>query len=201
MPNVWLTTGERLQADEVLICTGQDHAWLFPNDFQQSGLKLCKLQMFASNQYRQERIGTHLAGGLTLCHYEAFQACHSLVALKNHYQETHSDYLRHGIHVMVSQNESNELVLGDSHHYGDEIHFDQSETVDELILSYLNQMLPVERTSITRRWFGIYAKHPTQSLYTSEVQPGCHILSGVGGAGMTLSLGHAEAWWNTYAGA
>ena len=48
---------------------------------------------------------------------------------------------------------------------------------------------------IATRWHGVYAKHPTKSFVTHEPQPGCVIAVAPGGAGMTLSFGIAEEWW------
>ena len=64
------------------------------------------------------RIGPALCGGLSLIHYKSFEVASSLPALKKYYAETMADYLKWGIHVMVSQNETGELTIGDSHEYG-----------------------------------------------------------------------------------
>lgn len=50
------------------------------------------------------RIGPSLCGGLSLIHYKGFEMAPSLPALKSYYNEALPDYLKWGIHVMVSQN-------------------------------------------------------------------------------------------------
>ena len=53
-----------------------------------------------------------------MIHYPGFQVAASLPALKNRYQTEFPEYLKWGIHVMVSQNGNGELTIGDSHEYG-----------------------------------------------------------------------------------
>lgn len=64
------------------------------------------------------RIGPALCGGLSLIHYASLHAASSLGILKKRYQDEMSDFLDLGIHVMVSQNQSGQLTVGDSHEYG-----------------------------------------------------------------------------------
>jgi FAD dependent oxidoreductase TIGR03364 len=161
--------------------------------FRDSGLFRCKLQMMRSHPVADGwRVGPMLAAGLTLAHYRAFQDCPSLPALKKRFADEMPDYVRYGIHVMVSQNGLGELTLGDSHEYGAEIApFDKQE-IDELILRYLDRFFNAPELRIASRWNGVYVKHPTEPYFIARPVAGVTIVTGVGGAGMTLSFGLAE---------
>jgi len=93
---------------------------------------------------------------------------------------------------MASQNGRNELILGDSHEYDAAIEpFDLSE-IDTLILDYLRTFLLVPDLQVAAHWHGVYAKHLSQPYVVARPEPNVTIVTGVGGAGMTLSLGLAE---------
>jgi FAD dependent oxidoreductase TIGR03364 len=197
MPRIHVAGGEVWQAERVFICSGIDFETLFPEVFAKSGICRCKLQMMKTRpQPSGWRIGPHLAGGLTLCHYKSFEVCKSLAALKARVAATMPEYLKYGIHVMASQNDLGEVVIGDSHEYdGDISLFDKTE-IDELILAYLRKMAQLPDWTISTRWHGIYAKHPGKSFVFAEPQPGCLIATAPGGAGMTLAFGFAREWWD-----
>jgi FAD dependent oxidoreductase TIGR03364 len=197
MPRVRTAAGDTWTADRVLVCSGADFETLFPKEFAATPLRRCKLQMMrTAPQPNGWRLGPHLAGGLTLGHYPAFEACPSLPAVKARFAAEYPEYGRFGIHVMAAQNHLGEVVIGDSHEYDDEIAPFASDRIDELILAYLRKMLVLPDARIAARWSGVYAKHPTRPLFTLEPQPGCHVVASPGGAGMTLSFGFAEAWWD-----
>ena len=195
MPRLRTGSGETWQADRVFVCAGIDFETLFPSVFASSGIRRCKLQMMKTGpQPSGWRLGTHLAGGLTLCHYKAFELCPSLTALKKRVAETMPEYVKYGIHVMASQNDRGEVVIGDSHEYDASISpFDKSE-IDALILSYLRKLMKLPDWTISTRWHGMYAKHPKKTFVTTEPQPGCVIRSSRR-AGMTMSFGLAAQWW------
>jgi hypothetical protein len=65
-----------------------------------------------------------------------------------------------------------------------------------MILAYASRMLRLPSWSIAARWHGVYAKSPVSIHFTAEPQPGCFVMGSPGGAGMTLSFGLAERWWN-----
>lgn len=199
MPLLRTARGETWNASRVFVCGGADFETLFPDVYAASGLKKCKLQMMATGpQPGGWRLGPHLAGGLTLGHYKSFEICPSLPKLKARIAAEMPDYLRFGIHVMASQNDQGEVIIGDSHEYGLDITpFDRAE-IDKLILTYLHKMLRLPDATIARRWHGIYAKHPELVQFTAEPQPGCIVAASPGGAGMTLSFGCASAWWNHF---
>lgn len=196
MPRVRTAGGEEWHAGRVFVASGIDFETLFPEVYATAGLRRCKLQMMKTGpQPGGWRLGTHLAGGLTLGHYKAFEGCPSLPALKQRIADMMPDYVRYGIHVMASQNDRGEVVIGDSHEYDADISlFDKAE-IDALILDYLRKLVHLPNPAITTRWHGVYAKHPTQLFVHAEPQPGCVIAAAPGGAGMSLGFGFARDWW------
>jgi glycine/D-amino acid oxidase-like deaminating enzyme len=122
----------------------------------------------------------------------------SLPALRQRILQEYPDHVRYGIHVMASQNHLGEVLIGDSHEYDDAITPFDNSTIDDLILSYLERMLEIPAPAIQSRWHGIYAKHPSRPIVLAEPMPGRVVVAGIGGAGMTLSFGLAEAWWEAH---
>ena len=84
------------------------------------------------------------------------------------------------------------MTLGDSHEYGDAIEPFDNPLIDELILAYLKTFLTIPDLTITARWHGIYVKHPTAAYVVARPTPDTLAVTGLGGAGMTLSFGLAE---------
>jgi D-hydroxyproline dehydrogenase subunit beta len=178
-------------AERIWICAGDDLQTLYPDALACAGLVRCKLQMMRS-QPMSWRLGPMLAAGLTLLHYRGFERCPSLPALRARLECERPDHLRYGVHVLVSQNRSGALTIGDSHEYGDDIEpFDKS-VVDRLILDALDEFFDVPKLRIDERWHGHYVKHPSEPYVVLNPAPHVVAVTGVGGAGMTLSFGLAE---------
>jgi FAD dependent oxidoreductase TIGR03364 len=175
------------------ICCGDELSLLYPDQLESSGVVRCKLQMMRSQPAQAGwRIGPSLAAGLTLRHYPSFRDCPSLAALKQRIADESPWFDRFGIHVLVAQNGRGELTIGDSHEYGDAIEpFDKGE-IDEWILGYLKTFLDAHDLRIAARWHGTYAKHPAQPYVILKLAPDVVAVTGVGGAGLTLSFGLAE---------
>jgi FAD dependent oxidoreductase TIGR03364 len=187
-------SGEDVLADRLWVCSGEDFATLYPETLRASGLRCCKLQMLRTAPLDSDgpRLGPLLAAGLTLRHYQAFAACPTLPALNARITAERPELDRFGIHVLVAQNGRGELTLGDSHEYGDAIDpFDKAE-IDDLILGYLATFLNVPGLRIKTRWRGIYAQHPTEPYFVARPEEGVTVVTGLGGAGMTLAFGLAE---------
>lgn len=182
------------QADEVYICNGPDFENLFPDVFKENVTK-CKLQMLKTvPQPNNWRLGPSLCGGLSLTHYASFKSAgESLDQLKLFYADTIPDYLKWGIHVMVSQNSRGELIIGDSHEYGPTHDPFDKHFINNLILDYLKTFAQFPATTISSTWNGVYSKlkNGATELIANPL-PGVTIVNGLGGSGMTLSFGLAE---------
>jgi FAD dependent oxidoreductase TIGR03364 len=188
--------GETRNFDRIVICGGPDFETLFPELFAESGMKRCKLQMLKTLiQPDGWKLGCHIASGLTLRHYEIFKACRSLKALNDRVSAESPEIDRYGVHVMASQNDAGEVILGDSHEYDDAIEpFDKSE-IDALILRELHKIITLPNWTIAERWHGVYAKTPGRPVFQADPLPDVHVMTGTGGAGMTMSFGLALEHW------
>lgn len=181
------------EADLFFVCSGADFETLYPKTFTESGITKCKLQMLRTvSQDNNWQIGPALSAGLTLTHYGAFADCPSLTKLQERYTREFPDYIKWGIHVMISQNGLSEITIGDSHEYG-LVHdpFDRDE-INQLIIHYLHSFTQIQDLEIAQTWNGIYAKLKGKTEFVASPEPGVHIINGLSGAGMTLSFGLAE---------
>jgi FAD dependent oxidoreductase TIGR03364 len=191
-PNLRTSVGS-WTADRVVICAGADFQELAPQAFAESGLVRCKLQMMRfQSPDAGFRLGAALAGGLTLRHYDSFAACPTLPNLARRLDRQYPRHGRFGIHVLATQTRTGELVIGDSHEYGDDIEPYDKPEIEELVLDYFHTLAEAPDLRIVARWHGVYVKHPTEPFVTARPAPNALALTGVGGAGMTLSFGLAE---------
>jgi FAD dependent oxidoreductase TIGR03364 len=184
------------EADEIFVCNGADFETLYPDLFLETQITKCKLQMMRLvTQPDEWRIGPSLCGGLSMIHYPGFQAAASLPALRKRYEEQYAEYLKWGIHVMVSQNGNGELTIGDSHEYG-LVHdpFDK-EFINEMITSYLQTFATFKNWKLLQSWHGIYPKMTNGATeLIVDIAPGVTVINGMGGNGMTLSFGLCEEY-------
>ena len=189
--------GQKWNAEKIIICSGSDLHTLYPEHFAKSDLVLCKLQMLrsvAQSKQLSENI-PHIASGLTLRHYESFNGCPSLDLLKQRIKTESPELDKFGIHVMASQFQSGEIILGDSHEYGKDISpFDKIE-IDELMIRELKNVIRLDDWKVKEKWHGIYAKHPDLPVYEEQINPIVSLFVGTGGAGMTMSFGLADKYW------
>lgn len=188
------TKDERWKVDEVFVCSGADFETLYPAQFAAAPLKKCKLQMMRTvPQPGNWQLGPALCAGLTLGHYAAFESCKTLEPLKQRFAQEMPEYVKWGIHLLVSQNGAGELTIGDSHEYGPDFEPFDKAFINELILQYMHTFLQAPEYTIQEQWHGIYPKltnGKTDLVFSPEKN--VTIVNGLGGAGMTLSFGLAE---------
>lgn len=185
-------------ADLTIICSGADFESLYPEILRTSGMTRCKLQMMRTvPQPSGWKIGPALASGLTLRFYQSFANCESMKALRLRIAETMPDYDTWGIHVMASQMPDGSVTIGDSHKYGLTINAFNQEAIDQRILDYLATFARFPNLKLAERWHGVYAKHFDKPYCVFYPEPSVRVVTGIGGAGMTLSFGLAETLYDS----
>lgn len=192
-PKVETTSGD-WRVNRVFVCSGDDFQSLYPEVFERSGIRRCKLQMMrTAPQPDGWALGPALCAGLTLLHYAAFAHCESLTALRHRFQDEMPFHLEHGIHVLVSHTATGEITIGDSHHYADTHDPFEREDINRAILDYFSGFAAVPDAQIAERWHGVYPSLPDgRAELVVRPEPGVTVVNGLGGAGMTLSFGLAE---------
>lgn len=189
-PWVFASDGRNWRSNRIVVATGADIQLLYPARYHQAGLRLCKLHMLSTRaQPSGFRVGPHLASGLTLRHYATFANCQSLARVKQRVDLEEPALDRLGIHVMMSQPADGRVIVGDSHQYDDDISVFNEVEIDELILQQLSRVFELPDWTIERRWVGYYLKHPKSAYFLDAPDPHVRLLTGLGGNGMTLSMG------------
>ena len=188
-----VTDIQKLAADQVFVCSGDDFETLYPEVFAESGVTRCKLQMMRTvRQPAGWELGPALAGGLTLRFYQSFKVCSTLPALEARIAAELPEYDKYGIHVMASQTADGAVTIGDSHEYGLDVDIFNKEEIDRLILTYLQGFAKFPSMEIAERWHGVYARHFDRPFYLARPEPGVSIVTASSGKGMTVSFGLAE---------
>ncbi len=193
MPKIEAGT-EVWEAEQVIVCSGDDFETLYPELFAATEINRCKLQMMRTvPQGSGWRLGPALAAGLTLRFYPAFEICtDALPKYKARVAREMAEYDRWEIHVLVSETADGALTLGDSHEYGLAVNVFNKAEIDDLVMRNARTFLRAPDLSIAQRWYGVYARHPHQPWVTIDAAPGVRIVTAVGGSGMTLSFALAE---------
>ena len=113
------TTAGEFRGDHVFVCPGHDYLTLLPERFAPLNLEVTRLQMlraaFESAPFALDR---PLLTGLSCVHYGAFSDLPSALALREVIQARTPMLLDNGIHLLVSPTPYGELIIGDSHQYG-----------------------------------------------------------------------------------
>lgn len=194
---VTITTAEndKVFTKKVIVCCGYTFNILYPNIFKNSGLIVSKLQMLQTIPMSNVLLAGNILTGLSIRRYESFEAMPSYknITTPEHYVQLK----KWGIHILFKQAIDGSIIIGDSHEYApvgktDELGFDTKETIDELILKEAQRIVHFPVKKITRKWAGFYAQHPDE-IFEYNVAPNIHICTGIGGKGMTSSLGFAES--------
>lgn len=191
---ITLADRTRFQAQQVLICGGSEFRLLYPDVFAGSGLIVSKLQMLQTPPTPRLSMPGNILTGLTIRRYEAFTECPSFATIPT--PEHLAELKKWGIHILFKQATDGSMILGDSHEYApatqiDDLGFDTHDLIDDLILAEARRIVTFPIDQIARRWAGFYAQTPDE-IFEYSVNEYIHIITGIGGKGMSSSAGYAE---------
>lgn len=191
--------GNVFTAKHVIICSGTDYRTLFPAQFRQSRLRVCKLQMMRTASQGQTILPHSLLSGLSILRYPAFKSCPSYHSLQE--QAVDEDIQRYGIHLLFKQSADGTVIIGDSHEYseigGEELREETTNTlINDAILTYGKRMITMPTWDIQNLWNGYYLIHPERGVYTEQITDNIHIVTGIAGKGMSTGPGFVQSHIN-----
>ena len=194
--------GEMLTASKVMICCGAEFKTLFPSVFEQSDMEVTKLQMMQTvAQPGSYQLKGSILTGLSIRRYEAFQECPSYQAIKAR-EDQNSLEKKWGVHILFKQATDGSIIIGDSHEYADAAHsddlgFDIKQEINTFMLEEAQKIFELPTYEIRDTWFGTYAQGKNIDIFNTVIGENIHIVTGIGGKGMTGSAGYAKENINT----
>jgi FAD dependent oxidoreductase TIGR03364 len=194
--NVVDSQGQQYQASKVILCGGHEFRVLFPDLFAQSDLEVTKLQMMQTVPQPHLRVRGNILTGLSIRRYESFRECPSYQTVKAQ-EDPAALWQQWGVHILFKQSPDGSFIIGDSHHYADAAHsddlgFDILPEINAYMLAEARKIFVLEDWTLQREWFGVYSQCKTQSIFQHNIEDNIHIVTGIGGKGMTGSPGFAR---------
>ncbi len=187
---------ELFLASKVIICNGNEFKNLFPKLFNESDLEVSKLQMMQTKPQHNYKLDGSILTGLSIRRYEAFYECPSFKAIKAK-EDPDSLEKKWGIHILFKQAADGSVILGDSHQYADaknidDLGFDLDMDIDNFMIQEAKKIIDLPNYEVQNRWYGRYSQCKTKDIFEHTIGKNIHIITGIGGKGMTGSAGFAK---------
>lgn len=191
-----IADGRMLMSSKVIICNGSDFKTLYPKLFASSDLEISKLQMMKTKPQGNYKLSGSILTGLSIRRYEAFAECPSYLKIKSK-EALDSPEKKWGVHILFKQAMDGGVILGDSHEYADvensdDLGFDLNMDIDNFILKKSKEILQLPTYEIEQRWYGMYSQSKNSDIFEATIDKNIHIVTGIGGKGMTGSAGFAK---------
>ena len=101
-----------------------------------------------------------------------------------------------GIHILLKQEQDGSIILGDSHEYADgkdKLDFNLRQSVNDYLVCEGQRIFQLPSWNVESAWYGVYSQSKDASgIFNKTVDERIHIVTGIGGKGMTSSLGYAK---------
>jgi FAD dependent oxidoreductase TIGR03364 len=187
--------GRAYTSDKVIICNGRDFRNLYPQLFYDSDIEVSKLQMMKTLPLENYTLKGSILTGLSIRRYESFHECPSYQTLKAGTIEER--FKKWGIHILFKQAMDGSIIIGDSHEYADaheqeKLGFEVKQEINNIIIEAAKEIFDLPGWQIASSWNGYYAQSKSHDIFKKEAAPNIHIITAIGGKGMTGSAGLAE---------
>jgi FAD dependent oxidoreductase TIGR03364 len=189
------TKNEKFFAEKVAICNGYEFKILFPEIFQTSNMKICKLNMMQTFPLPEVKLNGNILSGLSIRRYDSFKSCNSYPTLQT--PEWQKPYTKWGIHILFKQAINGSIIIGDSHEYAEvnenaKLPIGIDMEINELILKESKRMLNLPNWKIQNFWAGYYAQAENDGIFEHNIGDKIFIATGIGGKGMTTGAGYSR---------
>ncbi|PKV52883.1 FAD dependent oxidoreductase TIGR03364 [Aquimarina sp. MAR_2010_214] len=187
---------EIFEAEKVIICNGNEFKNLYPRLFNESDLEVTKLQMLKTKPQSAYQLPGNILTGWSIRRYEAFTECASFTEVKSQ-EDPDSLQKKWGIHILFKQAPDGSVIIGDSHTYADAKHiedlgYDLDMNIDDFMITEAQKIIDLPTYDIQHRWYGMYSQCKTKDIFQKTIGSNIHIITGIGGKGMTGSAGFSK---------
>ncbi|WP_281635219.1 TIGR03364 family FAD-dependent oxidoreductase [Flavobacterium marginilacus] len=187
---------ETFLSKKVIICNGNEFKTLYPELFFNSDLEVSKLQMLQTKPQNNYKLDGSILTGLSIRRYEAFHECPSFKEIKAK-ESRDSLEKKWGVHILFKQAMDGSVILGDSHQYADarnsdDLGFNLDMDIDNFMIEEAKKIIDLPTYEIQNRWFGTYSQCRTKDVFEHTIGENIHIITGIGGKGMTGSAGFSK---------
>ncbi|WP_422021662.1 TIGR03364 family FAD-dependent oxidoreductase [Pyruvatibacter mobilis] len=181
-----------IHAETVIVCPGDDGTTLFADRIAARGVSRCKLHMLRLRPGASLPLTTPVMSDLGLARYHGYADLPEAAALKARLDREQPAQRANGVHLICVQSADGSLVVGDSHHYGDEVTPFQPAHVDRLILDEFDAVLACPNYRIEERWLGTYAVSPQGWTFTDAPDDATRIVMVTAGCGASTAFSIGE---------
>lgn len=190
------SSGEVCEAEKVIICNGSEFKNLYPTLFNESDLEVTKLQMLQTKPQSNYQLSGNILTGCSIRRYEAFAECASFSEIKSK-ENLDSFQKKWGVHILFKQAPDGSVIIGDSHQYADarnidDLGYDLHMDIDDFMITEAQKIINLPTYDIQNRWFGMYSQCKTKDIFQETIGGNIHVITGIGGKGMTGSAGFAK---------
>ena len=191
------TDGRIFKAAKAIVCCGAEFQTLYPDVFADSDIQAVKLQMLRLKPQANVTMPGNVLTGLSIRRYESFSQCPSYAEIIAR-QETDAFWQEWGVHILFKQEADGGIILGDSHEYApaktaDDLDFDLRSNINEYFIQEGRKIFDLPNWDIEAAWYGVYCQTKEPSgIFTRTIDNNIHIVTGIGGKGMTSSAGFAK---------
>lgn len=190
-PGHAMTTAGTFSASQILVCSGHDYQTLLAEAIAPLHPKVCRLQMLRARLEQPLDLRHALLTGLSCVHYGAFSDLPEAEVIRNEIRQEQPELESLGIHLLVSPTPYGELIIGDSHEYGDDASPFNAETVDQTLIELAEHTLG-GKLLIVERWQGVYGARGPGPFSVVQAAPGVTAVLMHTGLGMSVGLALGE---------
>lgn len=177
-----------VEAGLVVLAVGHDVEQFYPDVAREAGVRKCVLAMLAVESPLPHELTPAVMTGYSQLRYPAFADCPSIGRVRARLTSDDRAAVDAGVNLMLTQLPNGDLVLGDTHSYGDVVEPFDDEHLYALLLRAGASLLGVDELRVRQRWHGVYASAP-QPYLLAQPEPGVTVASVTTGIGMTTAFG------------
>jgi FAD dependent oxidoreductase TIGR03364 len=191
------TQGHTLSAEKVIVCCGSEFQTLYPELFATSDLQLVKLQMLRLREQPESALPGNILTGRSIRRYESFAQCPSWAQIQAD-EPADSFAKQWGVHILFKQEADGTVILGDSHEYApaavpEGLNHELRAEVNHFFIAEAKKIMNLPHWDVESIWYGMYCQTQNPSgIFTRSPENNIHIVTGIGGKGMTSAAGFAE---------